>query len=158
VRKLAARIVGTRADDPRTPEQLLAESPLPYRLLHWLRKPRALGEIVELLSKEPGRTPGEVGENWRDALECEVEAALLVGPCLPDSCEFKLRPRVHRFLRGLARFWRCVNPDCGSLLQEGISVCTKCGSKTLPLALCRTCGWDFYVGRYEGSPGDQGEG
>ncbi len=158
VRKLAARIVGARADDPRTPEQLLAESPLPYRLLHWLRKPRSLGEIVELLSKEPGRTPGEVGENWRDSLECEVEAALLVGPCLPDTCEFKLRPRVHRFLRGLARFWRCVNRDCGSLLQEGISVCTKCGSKTLPLALCRTCGWDFYVGRYEGSPGDQGEG
>lgn len=158
VRKLAAKIVGARIDDSRTPGELLSESPLPYRLLDWLRKPRSLGEVVELLSDEPGRTPAEVGENWRTALECEIEAALLVGPCLPDSCEFKLRPRVHRFLRGLARFWRCVNPDCGSLLQEGISVCTKCGSKALPLALCRTCGWDFYVGRYDGSPGELGEG
>ncbi len=158
VRKLAAKIVGARIDDTRTPEELLSGSPLPYRLLDWLRKPKSLGEIVELLSSEPGRTPAEVGENWRTALEYEIEAALLVGPCLPESCEFKLRPKVHRFLRGLARFWRCVNPDCGALLQEGISVCTKCGSKALPLALCRTCGWDFHVGRYDGTPGSQGEG
>ena len=30
------------------------------------------------------------------------------GPCIADSSAVKLRPRVHRFLRGLAHFWRCT--------------------------------------------------
>jgi ribosomal protein L32 len=56
---------------------------------------------------------------------------------------------VHRFLRGIARFWRCINPGCGKLLDSGVATCDVCGAKALPLALCRTCGWDFYTGREE---------
>ena len=33
----------------------------------------------------------------------------------------------------------------GSCSGEGIGECDQCGSKSLPLALCRTCGWDFFV-------------
>src|SRR5262249_35759411 len=64
----------------------------------------------------------------------------------------RLRPRIHRFLRGLARFWRCTNPTCGQLLDEGIETCDQCGARTLPLAICRTCGWDFFVA--QASDGD----
>ena len=64
---------------------------------------------------------------------------------MPEGGLVKIRPRVHRFLRGLARFWRCTNASCGKLLGEGIGECDQCGSKSLPLALCRTCGWDFFV-------------
>ena len=73
----------------------------------------------------------------------------MVGPCLDQSHPLRLRPRVHRFLRGLARFWRCINPGCGKLLDSGVATCDVCGAKALPLALCRTCGWDFYTGREE---------
>jgi hypothetical protein len=139
---MARRLAGVLTDDPRSLEDLWSGIRLPYLLLNWLRRPLPIRAIVELLGAEPGRQG--VPE---DALRREIEATLLVGPCLDDSHPLRLRPRVHRFLRGLARFWRCVNPDCGHLVHEGIESCTVCGSRTLPLAICRTCGWDFFVGR-----------
>jgi len=120
---------------------------LPYLLMEWLRQPRSEEAIVDELAARPERAGVQ-----RAALRREIEAALLVGPCLPDDNRVKLRPRVHRFLRGLARFYRCVNPDCGKLLGEGIDTCDLCGCGALPLALCRTCGWDFFMA----TAGDEG--
>ncbi len=122
---------------------------LPYLLLNWLSEPLPLSAVTDRLATLQER----VGCSM-DALGREVRAALLVGPALPSGHPLRLRPRVHRFLRGLARFWRCTNPACGQLLDSGVEVCDACGCRSLPLALCRTCGWDFYVGRevdYAGS-------
>lgn len=137
-RRLAGRHTGTLED-------LWAGLKLPHLLMSWLTRPMSIDDVVEHLRAEPEREG--VAE---DALRREIEAALLVGPCLDDGHPLRLRPRVHRFLRGLARFWRCTNPECGSLVHEGIEACTTCGARTLPLAICRTCGWDFLMGRDSG--------
>ena len=67
--------------------------------MHWLRQPRSEEAIIDELASRPERAGVE-----REMLRRELEAALLVGPCMPDDNQLKLRPRVHRFLRGLARF------------------------------------------------------
>jgi ATP-dependent helicase YprA (DUF1998 family) len=113
---------------------------LPYLLMNWLRQPRSEEAIIDELSHRPERQGVA-----RDSLRREIEAALMVGPFIDSSSPVRLRPRVHRFLRGLARFWRCTNPVCGKLVGEGVDECDACKSRTLPLALCRTCGWDFYM-------------
>ena len=132
------RSPGPTSTEP--PAALWDRAALPYLMMDWLRHPRSEEEVLQLLGERPERQGVDP-----EALRRELEAALLVGPCLPDGGFVKIRPRVHRFLRGLARFWRCTNPSCGKLLGEGIGECDQCGSKSLPLALCRTCGWDFFV-------------
>ncbi len=131
--------------EPRTTRQRRPQpsgiAAMPYLMMEWLQYPRSEEEVLERLS-DTGRsvkasTPKPFDASWR-LRSC-------VGPCLPDGGLVKIRPRVHRFLRGLARFWRCTNASCGKLLGEGIGECDQCGSKSLPLALCRTCGWDFFV-------------
>jgi hypothetical protein len=138
---LARKLVGASPDDRRSLVQLWESTPLPYRLMEWLDRPRPLAEVVGRLAAMEERA-GVAPE----ALERELQAALMVGPCLPWDHPLCLRPRVHRFLRGLARFWRCTNPDCGKLLDTDRNTCQACGARALPLALCRTCGWDFLVG------------
>lgn len=113
---------------------------LPYLLMQWLRQPCSEVDIIDHLGERPERAGVD-----RESLRREIEAALLVGPCIADSSAVRLRPRVHRFLRGLAKFWRCTNPECGKLVGEEIDECDDCGCRTLPLALCRTCGWDFFM-------------
>ena len=130
--------------DGATVEECWERSALGYLLLDWLKDPRPISAVVEELAERPERAGVP-----RDALDREVQAALMVGPCLDQGHPLRLRPRVHRFLRGLARFWRCINPACGKLLDSGVATCDVCGAKALPLALCRTCGWDFYTGREE---------
>ena len=140
VAALVRKLAGVPANSPEAPSALWDRSALPYLLMDWLRQPRSDQEVLELLAARPERL-GVAPESLRR----ELEAALLVGPCLPDDGLVKVRPRVHRFLRGLARFWRCTNPACGKLLDAEIGECDECGCKSLPLALCRTCGWDFFV-------------
>ncbi|MFC1451934.1 DEAD/DEAH box helicase [Verrucomicrobiota bacterium] len=146
----AAKVNEVVAALTRTPVSSLRErrtawhsALLPYLLTSWLQKPVSLEEIVDALAERPERSGVA-----RDDLRREVEAALLVGPCVDEDSDVKLRPRVHRFLRGLAPFWRCTNPDCGKLLGEGITECDACRAQALPLAMCRTCGWDFLVGKH----------
>lgn len=139
---VAARLAGQRPSTGASLEDIWQGMKLPYLLLDWLRHPLSIEEIVRRLGEEPGRIDAP-----KDDLRREIEAALLVGPCLAEAHPLRLRPRVHRFLKGLARFWRCTNPDCGRLMNEGIENCTVCGARTLPLAICRTCGWDFFMGR-----------
>ncbi len=138
---LARKLTGFDGD---TIEGCWERSALAYLLLDSLRDPRPLSAVVEELAARPERQGVS-----RDVLDLEVQAALMVGPCLGANHPLRLRPRVHRFLRGLARFWRCLNPGCGKLLDSGVVACDACGAKALPLALCRTCGWDFYMGREE---------
>ena len=140
VAALVRKLAGAPPDSPEPPAALWDRAALPYLMMDWLRHPRSEEEVLQLLGERPERQGVDP-----EALRRELEAALLVGPCLPDGGLVKIRPRVHRFLRGLARFWRCTNPSCGKLLGEGIGECDQCGSKSLPLALCRTCGWDFFV-------------
>lgn len=140
VAALVRKLVGAPATSTESLIALWDGAALPYLLMDWLRQPRSEREVHELLAARPERdaVPPE-------PIRRELEAALLVGPCLPEGGRIHLRPRVHRFLRGLARFWRCTNRACGKLLQEGVDQCDRCRSKSLPLALCRTCGWDFFV-------------
>jgi superfamily II DNA/RNA helicase/very-short-patch-repair endonuclease len=142
---LARKLTGQQHS---TLEACWESSALPYLLLDWLKEPLPLSAIMERLATRPERAGVPA-----DALAREVQAALLVGPCLAKDDPLRLRPRVHRFLRGLARFWRCTNPECGKLLDSGVDVCDACGRRSLPLALCRTCGWDFFVGREEDHAG-----
>ena len=138
---LARRLSGFNGG---TVEECWERSSLPYLLQGWLKEPRPISAIVKELaatSERQGVSP--------EALNREVQAALMVGPCLDQEHALRLRPRVHRFLKGLARFWRCMNPVCGKLLDVGVASCDACGAKALPLALCRTCGWDFYTGKEE---------
>ncbi|HKI16410.1 MAG TPA: helicase-related protein, partial [Isosphaeraceae bacterium] len=140
VAALVRKLAGAPRDSTEPPAALWDRAALPYLMMDWLRYPRSEKEVLKLLGERPERQGVDA-----QAVRSELEAALLVGPCLPDHGAVKIRPRVHRFLRGLARFWRCTNPGCGKLLGEGIGECDQCGSKSLPLALCRTCGWDFFV-------------
>jgi ATP-dependent helicase YprA (DUF1998 family) len=121
---------------------------LPYLLMDWLRQPRSEEDIIDQLATRPEREGVD-----RELLRREIEAALLVGPCIDSGSVVRLRPRVHRFLRGLARFWRCTHPDCGKLVGEGVDECDECGSRTLPLAMCRTCGWDFFMAEEDKNDG-----
>ena len=142
VLSFAQVLAGVPPDDNRPLPELWAEMKLPYLLFNWLARSRSINDVVERLGQEPERAGVP-----QEALQREIEAMLLIGPCLPDSSDLRLRPRVHRFLRGLARFYRCMNSDCGQLLNEGVTSCPTCGSGALPLAVCRTCGWDFLVAR-----------
>ncbi len=144
VRSLVFKVTGESPSDSTKVEDVWDRAALPYLLMQWLRDPISENEVVGLLAKRPER----IGAN-EDDLRREIEAALLVGPCVADSSAVKLRPRVHRFLRGLAHFWRCTNPDCGKLLGENIEECDECESRALPLAICRTCGWDFLMARQD---------
>jgi hypothetical protein len=138
---LARKLTGCNAGSL---EACWTSTALPYLLLNWLKDPQPLSGVVEMLAERPERA-GVTDE----ALAREAQAALLVGPCLDLKHPLRLRPRVHRFLRGLAPFWRCTNPACGKLLDAGVETCDACGCRSLPLAPCRTCGWDFFVGREE---------
>ncbi len=135
VKRLAAKLVSAVAADGVDAETLYKRTPLAYRLIEWLQKPISFGEIVRKWAEERKVKPEQV--------EREVEAAVLVGSALPESSPLKLRLRTHRLLRGLLPFWRCLN--CGKLMLHGEQECTDCGSKALPLMLCRTCGWDFFA-------------
>jgi len=146
VREMVARLSGNPVTDEQVGE-VWSQMALPYLLMEWLRQPRSEEEIeiIDELAARPEREGVD-----RAALRREIEAALLVGPCIDDTSAVRLRPRVHRFLRGLARFWRCTNPGYGKLVGEGVDECDECGSRTLPLALCRTCGWDFFMAEMGG--------
>ena len=82
-----------------SPETCWASTAMPYLLLNWLKDPLPLSGIVERLAAPPNAQGG-----GSSALLREVRAAVLVGPCLDRTHALCLRPRVHRFLRGL----RCV--------------------------------------------------
>jgi hypothetical protein len=140
VAALVRKLVGAPPDSLDPPADLWDRAALPYMLMEWLKVPRSEEDVLQQLGARPERQGVDP-----EALRRELEAALLVGPCLPEGGRVKIRPRIHRFLRGLARFWRCTNRNCGKLLNEEIGECDACGSKSLPLALCRTCGWDFFM-------------
>jgi ATP-dependent helicase YprA (DUF1998 family) len=140
VESLIQKLAASEATEGSSVTATWMRMALPYLLLNWLKQPRSEEEVIGLLSEQPER-----GGVSREALRHEIEATLLVGPSIPELSGLKLRPRAHRFLRGLARFWRCTSPTCGKLLGEGIDRCDECQSRSLPLALCRTCGWDFFM-------------
>ncbi len=141
---MVAKLSGKAITD-RQVDEVWSQMAIPYLLMEWLRQPQSEDDIIAQLAARPEREGAD-----RAALRHEIEAALLVGPCIDDKGTVRLRPRVHRFLRGLARFWRCTNPGCGKLVGEGVDECDECGSRTLPLALCRTCGWDFFMAEMGG--------
>lgn len=135
---LASRLVSNPFDGRLDVSDIYARTPLAYHLIEWLRQPDSLQSVAEKWARERNM-------EYSDVIQREVEAAILIGSALPKDHPLKLRLRTHRLLRGLLPFWRCLNPNCGKLLRNGERECLDCGSKALPLMLCRTCGWDFYA-------------
>jgi len=111
-----------------------------WDLNRWLvHAPLSLEQLAERVKAE---VPQRQGVALADVID-EVHKALLVGTALPDGAPNVLRLRVHRFFRGGWRFHRCLNPQCGHLRPMGEEQCGKCGGKTAPLLLCRSCGADY---------------
>ncbi len=129
----------------------LADAARRYRLLwdlsHWLiRRPMSISDITQRLRSEvPERKDTAESELCREAV-----GALVLGAALPDGIPGALRLRVHRFIRGGWKFYRCVNPGCGRLFPKGEEQCSTCNHRTAPLYLCRNCGADYL--RFTGDP------
>ena len=137
VEELAARLTDLA---PGTPEarSRFARSALARLLRDAMQEPRALDDVVAVLGKRPEREGVD-----EEHLRSEVEAAIVLGPLLPTDVP-QVLPRVHRFVRGLPTFLRCIDPSCGALATEGTLQCTECGAPVRPLALCHSCGQDYY--------------
>ncbi len=120
-----------------------------------------LFKLNELLARKPlsaeqvaGYIIDEVPERHdaaHDSVKREVVAALVLGAALPDGMPGALRLRTHRFIRGGWKFFRCVDPKCGHLYPKGEEYC-KCGKRTAPLYICRSCGADTL--RFRGAHDD----
>lgn len=112
----------------------------------WLiAAPMSTSQIVQrVIAEIPERRDGDLA-----SVRHEVETTLMLGAALPDGVPGALRLRVHRFIRGGWRFYRCVDPACGRVYPMGEERC-ECGSFTAPLYLCRNCGADYL--RFVGTP------
>ncbi|MBU1701759.1 MAG: DEAD/DEAH box helicase [Candidatus Eisenbacteria bacterium] len=107
-----------------------------------LSEPNSLESVTEHLSQQFGRqlyTPAA-----DDFPSREVEAYLLLGAKAQRSGSPMIRPKVHIFWRGLQGLYRCTNPECGFLDSEVVDECRQCGSRALPLEVCRNCGQDYF--------------
>lgn len=148
VRQALCKLAGVDAGTP------VAEAARRCRLLwdlnHWLvRAPLSLEQLADrVLAEVPQRNGAQP-----EAVLAEVHAALLAGTALPDGAPGLLRLRAHRFFRGGWRFHRCLNPQCGHLQPMGEEQCSKCGAKTAPLLLCRSCGADYLA--LQGDPNEE---
>jgi hypothetical protein len=107
---LIRKLTGCAATSPET---CWASTAMPYLLLNWLKDPLPLSGVVERLAARPERAGVAA-----DALLREVQAAVLVGPCLERTHALCLRPRVHRFLRGL-RCALCARAFSGTCCSAG---------------------------------------
>ena len=161
--KTAIRVIGESTQDlvrpadaiwPASPTTDLRDAPARAAVLWKLnellaKRPLSLAGIVDrVMAEVPER-----GEHDRDAVQAEVEAALVVGAALPDDAPGALRLRTHRLVRGGWRFFRCVDPACGRLYPMGQELCA-CGKRTAPLYICRSCGTDAL--RFKGDEEDSG--
>jgi hypothetical protein len=122
-----------------------------WDLNRWLiRKPMSVSQIVAQIREEvrERKTADEAA-----VLE-ETLSALVLGAALPDGVPGALRLRVHRFIRGGWKFYRCVNPACGRLYPKGEEQCPTCNHRTAPLYLCRNCGADYlrFTGDFNTGP------
>lgn len=143
VRNLAAQLCG-RALPPGSvlAEQLgalLEENALLRLLEEHLALPRELAELVDYLGQQPERR-----DISRQQLASEITAYLLLGSLARGLQGPRLRPKVHMFYRGLEGFTRCLN--CQRVWEAGMDLCPDCGSRCLPLEVCRSCGQDFWRG------------
>ncbi len=99
-----------------------------------LREPQAFDAIVESFSLA-------LRSEDRDAARRQLTKYLLLGTLASDADGALLRPRLHDIHRGLAGASRCLG--CDGLLPSGDTVCPSCGSRALPLEVCRQCGQDY---------------
>lgn len=115
-------------------------------VIRWLEEslpdPTDFSELAEAFANTPQRK-GRIDERF--AL-LELSAYFLLGTTARKDGQALLRPKLHLFYRGLSNFTRCVNPECGSILDNGQDQCPECGSYALPLEVCRTCGQDYLRG------------
>jgi superfamily II DNA/RNA helicase/very-short-patch-repair endonuclease len=135
--RLAAKLNGSNGDGDEAALRRFGDSGLACFLRKALVTPLALDEVATRLGSEPARAGVAPAE-----LRREVEAALSLGPALPEDAD-PLLPRVHRFFRGMPAFFRCVDGECGALSTTGGGDCVECGAQTRALLLCRTCGQDY---------------
>ncbi len=116
-----------------------SSSGLARYLRSMLQRPLPLRELITDLGEHPGRR-GIAPDDIRR----EIELALVAGAALPADCD-PLLPRIHRFLRGMPTFYRCVSASCGELSTGERTSCDVCGSAMRPLLLCRKCHQDYFA-------------
>ena len=140
---LAERVTGKKVLPEFTFERnlfnLLEQNQIVRFLEEQLTTPIRIESLANRLKGLPGR------DNISDqALYLEAAAYLLLGTIAIRDDIPRLKPKLHVFFRGLWKFTRCLDPECGELLDKGMDICPVCGSKAFPLEVCRSCGQDFY--------------
>jgi len=161
LRGLATALFGLpfdRFSDEELPYALydaVARHPLLIEIERRLAVPRPVSSLTDMLRELPGRA--QLAE---DVLRNEAAAILLVGAAAlrrrpeGEPSEPRFRPKVHLIMRSLSQLHRCLDPNCGILLPDGRHECGPCpahgvGRAALPLAVCRTCGQDYWIGRVD---------
>jgi hypothetical protein len=80
----------------------------------------------------------------------EIEAYITIASLIGNEYgERIILPKLHNFYRGLNNIQLCSNADCHTFTEQGADTCPTCHSQTLTFETCRTCGEDFFRGRYE---------
>lgn len=125
---------------------VLSDNYVAYLIEKWLlEEAHTITELAERLNEIKEREKSSLED-----LEREVKAYLLAGLFAKKDGKPRYRPRIHIFVRGLQGLVRCSNPNCGEIYNDGKTKCTKCGSLTFPLEVCRNCGQDFLKTRFSG--------
>jgi hypothetical protein len=110
-----------------------------------LARPGPLSAAAAALRSLPERAGATDEELLREAQAILLlGASALVQPVGEGEPEPRFRPRLHQFLRSLAGLSRCLDPAHGVLSAPDGSTCT-CGSMTLSVASCRTCGEAYWT-------------
>jgi ATP-dependent helicase YprA (DUF1998 family)/rubrerythrin len=117
---------------------LLQDNALIGKIEELLTKPMPYEELTKKIAQLPERTDTPI-----DKIRNEIAAYLFLGSMAQQNGIPRLRPKLHVYFRGLWNFTRCLNPQCGALLTDGMDTCPHCGSRAFPLEICRSCGQDY---------------
>jgi len=110
-----------------------------------LAQPAPIGAAAAALSTLPERANADQGSLQREATAIVLlGAAALQQPVGEGEPQPRFRPRLHQVVRSLTGLWQCLKPGCGRLNRPGQGRCPSCGSLSLPIASCRTCGESFW--------------
>jgi replicative superfamily II helicase len=152
----AQKIAAARGHPAIALTDMLARAPVMHHVQEILWAASNDGSLVPLtqLSEELW---GAADDDSRSA----TERLLRLGARARTSpSELPLFPhKLHFLVRSPVAPMACPNPDCkhesgyrlpgaGAILPSNREVCPKCGTQTLPLARCRSCGEWFFAAAY----------
>jgi len=140
--EIAQKITGKNAPTANNPTEslflLLQDNAFVRKIEELLEKPMPYDELANKIKELPERSETPI-----DKIRNEIAAYLILGSIAQQKGNPRLRPKLHVYFRGLWNFTRCLNPQCGALLTDGMDTCPHCGSRAFPLEICRSCGQDF---------------